>query len=237
MVQPEPHILYADEAILAISKPALIHSASQKESTSPSVAHWLIENFAGMGEVSENSDDGGLINRLDFETSGILVAAKHRSHWLALREQFGKHQIEKKYYALVEGKPSVPLPIVGYLGSRYRGSKKVTFLKQAEKRFQYSESRISTLVAYDTQGDNSLIEIEAHTGARHQIRVHCASIGHPLIGDLLYGSKKTIQQSNSGIPAFALHAAEIEFLHPESQERVCFKVAAPSYFSLETCER
>ena len=225
----EPQIIYSDDWLIVINKPALINSVSQSNGSLASIAQWLTEKYPGIEQASEEPLDGGLVNRLDFETSGILIAAKNRPSWLALKEQFSKREVDKTYIAIIEGSPALPLVIEAYIGNRYRGSKKVLVQSYPENRFQHTHSILRRTLSQDKSKKTSVVEIEAMTGARHQIRAHCASIGHPLVGDALYGSTQTLDIE--GLP-FALHALQISFVHPQNIKDVLFQAPAPEYFGL-----
>jgi 23S rRNA pseudouridine1911/1915/1917 synthase len=224
-LQTNPEIIYIDSNLLALNKPALIHSVSLKENSIETIANWLIKNYPGIELSSDNPHDAGLINRLDFETSGILIAARTKSDWLALREQYKNLQIRKTYHALVHGKVSTPIVIEGYIGNRYRGSKKVSFSLMPEKRFQYTKSVIRRVINFDQNKCASMIEVETSTGARHQVRAHCASVGHVLVGDRLYGSEVHA--------IFKLHAAKVELIHPRTGEKICIKAPVYNFHDLD----
>ena len=212
-----------------INKPALINSVSQNGNSLDSIAQWLTEKYPGIEAASEEPLDGGLVNRLDFETSGLLIAAKDRATWLALKEQFSKREVDKTYIAIIEGVPKLPLIIEAYIGNRYRGSKKVTVQSYPENRFQHTHSILRRMLSHDKSKNFSIVEIEAMTGARHQIRAHCASVGHPLVGDSLYGSSQILKIHE--LP-FALHAAQMSFVHPHNMKEVTFEAQTPEYFGL-----
>lgn len=221
-------ILFEDQHLFIINKPPLVHSVSQTASDD-SVARRLINDAPGLATVANREGDGGLINRLDFETSGILIAAKSSEVWAVLREQFASHEIRKKYLALVQGNPSTPLVISGYIGSRHRGSTKVTFQQEERKRFLFTRSEILQTVWHNSATHESLIEVETTTGARHQVRAHCAAAGHPLIGDVLYGSEKKVEFPDA--PSFILHAQRVQLFHPVSKEQVTFEAPWPLYLT------
>ena len=225
----EAQIIYSDDWLIVINKPALINSVSQINGSNDSIAQWLTERYPGIDEASEDPLDGGLVNRLDFETSGILIAARSRPTWLALKEQYSKGEIDKTYLAIIEGAPKLPLVIEAYIGNRYRGSKKVTVQSYPENRFQHTHSILRRMMSHDKSRNISIVEIEAMTGARHQIRAHCASVGHALVGDTLYGSSQTLDVE--ALP-FALHAAQVAFTHPQSMNEAKYVASLPEYFVL-----
>lgn len=223
----DPIIVYEDSCIIALNKPALIHSVSLRESAE-SVAAWLSGHYPELTTASDNEFDSGLINRLDYETSGVLVAAKTRVHWLNLREQFERGTIIKRYRAIIEGALDSGKTVEGYIGNRYRGSKKVQFTAHQVKRSLLTRSRLSRSLEVSEDRARSLITIEAETGARHQVRAHCASTGHPLAGDVLYGG--SVFHQEKVLPPFVLHAASVSIRHPESGTTFELSAADPAYF-------
>lgn len=235
-------VLHEDESIFAVSKPALIHSVElasggeadlPDEDTPPvvsgSVAGKLLSALPELSAVAPHSGDAGLVQRLDFETSGVLLGAKNQETWTRLREAFKQGQAEKRYLVVLEGKLASASSIDAPIGSPYRRASKVRAYvpgkKQAGKeRAQPAESHFKP-VAWDPAGAWTLAEVETPTGRRHQVRVHAAALGHPLLGDSLYGSKATLQSGETGAPPFALHAASLELGGVGS-----FEAPRPGYF-------
>lgn len=170
-------IIYDSPTFGALNKPSLIHSTGKD-----SVEEWL-------------GDRGKLVQRLDFETSGVMLFEKTP----CLKDLIRKKLILKTYLCLIEGKLSKPISVEGYLGSRYRGSKKVSYSKTKKDRFRPFETKITPV---EIIGENSLVRAETTTGLRHQVRISCASAGHPLVGDSLYGGDKSLYP-------FFLHAESV----------------------------
>ena len=224
-------IVFEDEQLIVINKPALIHSVSLAPSDR-SIASFLRDRSPSLALVSDHQGDSGLINRLDFETSGLLIAAKSRSSWELLRRQFQQNAIQKTYRALVRGVPEAPLIIEGYLGNRYRGSKKVTVQNFPEKRFLYTRSEIISVDPVPNISSCALVTISTETGARHQIRAHCALRGHTLVGDTLYGDsgEKPPSLKDPALPPFLLHALSARLTHPQSDQLLVLQAPLPSYY-------
>ena len=214
--------IYEDEELVVINKPALIHSVFSTTNESESVAKWLCQHYAGIEYASEDPRDGGLTNRLDFETSGVLIAAKSRQCWLNVREQYRRGLVTKTYLALVRGRPTPGTVIEGYVGNRYRGSTKVTFQKNDAKRFTYTRSIIEEVSQWGVSSCYYIAKIRTNTGARHQIRAHCAEIGHPLRSDTLYGA-----ELENSLPHFILHASTVELQAPKNNEPLQFSASTP----------
>jgi 23S rRNA pseudouridine1911/1915/1917 synthase len=164
------------------------------------------------------------VHRLDRGTSGTIVAAKNDVAHQGLAEQFHDHSIERIYRALVRGVPGedtgrVDLPIGRHARDRKRMS--VRAVQSREAHTAWSVTR-----RFPASG-HSWLEVRPETGRTHQIRVHLASVGLPIVGDPVYGRKgRTALSSGLGRPA--LHAERLGFTHPRSGERLCFDSPLPS---------
>jgi 23S rRNA-/tRNA-specific pseudouridylate synthase len=138
-----PTILHEDEALLVTLKPAGIHSVALTEGeAAPSIGAQLLEAFPFLREVADRPGDAGLINRLDFGTSGILIGAKTRAAWEILRGDIQNGRIKKRYLAVVEGISPKETAIENYIGSPYRRSQKVRVWACASRKIHLSPPRI-----------------------------------------------------------------------------------------------
>lgn len=226
--------LYQDEWIWLINKPSLIHSVINKNSKSPSIAEQILSKTPDAKKISLKDGDAGLLNRLDYETSGIIIAAKSRIAWATFRSTLMKGEMQKSYLVILEGNLKKSITLDNWIGSRHRGSKKVSLAtKKAEhsKKFLQAVSRFE-IKKYDKLNDLSLVEVTAATARRHQIRAHASHIKHPLIGDKLYGSKRCLaeiwgvsNEKEPSLPPFFLHAWKISFNHPFLNKS--FEIVAP----------
>lgn len=226
-------IIYEDSALLVLNKTCSLHSVANPRSNGPSLAAEVIKEYPLLRSAAKREGDAGFISRLDFETSGIIVASKTREAWNKLRSEGEKGRIKKLYIALAEGEFPKRIIIDAPIGTRHRRGKKVRAFEGIPKkkdRAQDAET-IFTRKKYFEDSDASLIEAEISLGKRHQIRAHASFAGHPLLGDSLYGSELSIEKvfSGSGIPQFFLHAARISFKHPVTGEDVEFVATVPSY--------
>lgn len=201
-------IVYEDNQFLVLDKPGGIHSVRQENNSDYSLALWLIERDPEAGRVAIRPGDAGLVQRLDFETSGLILAAKDKESWQNLREQLMQGKIEKRYHCLLEGKlPEQEVSVSNFIGSPYRSGSKV---RVYEKMPGKPHRALAASTKFSTKGvapksSNTLVEVTVATARRHQIRAHAAYLGHPLVGDKLYGSKSSMGVEFSS--AFYLQAS------------------------------
>jgi 23S rRNA pseudouridine1911/1915/1917 synthase len=219
--------IYEDDAVLVLDKPAgmATHGFSGREATS--VANYLASTRPLLRDVGKSIWEPGLVHRLDRETSGLVIVAKEQDVFEALRLQFQRRQVQKKYWALVFGRTErqgvIDYPLFHDPADR---RKMKAVLKDGalgkRKRKQWEALTRFDRTAY---GEGfSLLEVDMKTGVTHQIRAHLASIGHPLVGDALYGS----EPAPTGFPRrHFLHARYLGFCHPHSSKHVCFESPLP----------
>lgn len=225
-----PHIIGDDPHYLFISKPACYDSAEVSGGRPESVVSWLKKQFPEIGSYGYSASDHGLLNRLDYETSGLLIAAKSaeaRDSFIELSKRGG---ITKRYQALVEGLIEKPLDISAHIGARGRSSQSVrTFTNPRKKDRALPAYTHCKPLAVSDVSDLSIIEVSITVGRRHQIRVHMAHAGHPLMGDTLYGSHRTLSELR-GIthPSnFILHSVAIDWTHPVIKTRSSIECPLP----------
>jgi 23S rRNA pseudouridine1911/1915/1917 synthase len=157
------------------------------------------------------------VHRLDKETSGLLVIAKNNAAHLALTQQFAEHSIKRKYIALVKGKVEFDEDIIELPIGRHPYKRKNMAVGYG-KKMRYARTYYRTMKRTD---DFSLLELEPFTGRTHQLRVHLAFLGHPILGDTKYGR-------NNKFERLALHAKYIGFRHPRTQGFVEFNSETPT---------
>ncbi len=221
-----PRIIYEDKNFLAVDKPPglLVHpTASSKE---PTLVDWLKKRYpeisrvgdpsAGSGQVIQTRP--GIVHRLDRDTSGIILIARNQKYFEYLKNLFQTRAIRKTYRALVYG---TVVPKKGIIEKEIKikpGTTKRTVFKGRKERAAVTEYRVLKYL-----GDFSWIEVVPLTGRTHQIRVHLASISHPVVGDKLYAPKKYKVVGLPYIGRQMLHAYSLEF-SPASGKRL--KLAA-----------
>jgi len=177
-----------------VAKPPGMPSQPLRAGELGTAASGMVARFPECAAVADDPRDGGLVHRLDIGTSGVLVAARTRASWLRLRAAFGKGEIEKSYLALVEAAPIS------------RGCDEP--LTQRGRRVVVDHAdgleASTTWVVERALGEHRLLRCHATTGRMHQIRVHLATCGAPIVGDVLYGG-----HPQPGLIEFFLHAADV----------------------------
>ena len=164
----------------------------------------------------------GIVHRIDKDTSGLLIVAKNDFSHLKLAEQIKEHSFSRAYEAVAYGNiKEDSLTVNKPIGRNPKDRKKMAV---TDKNSKPAVTHISVIHRY---GDFTHIRCELETGRTHQIRVHTASIGHPIAGDSVYGPKKVITELNGQ----CLHAKHIGFVHPRSGEWLEFEADLPEYFT------
>ena len=221
----EPRIAHEDQHLLVVEKPRLSHCVVQKNSDPLTLADWLACHYPSTVNASPNPAEAGLLQRLDFYTSGLLVAAKDSNTWSKLREALFAGELRKSYLCLVIGELrkkkfeiDSPISLVRNEPRVFVGDQPLPN-KTPETAVKIVETAsdvelIKTLPVGFVCGDSaSLVKVSGSRMTRHQVRAHLAAAGHPLVGDKLYGGSKANAVKNiPGISeGFLLHASGIEF--------------------------
>ena len=215
-------VLYEDADIIVIDKPAglVVHPApGHMSGTLVNALLHRCGDLAGVGGVLRP----GIVHRLDKGTSGVMVVAKHDLAHQALSAQFKRHTIERVYRAIVRANPGAQEGRVDRAIGRHREDRKRMSVATARGREAHTAWRVRTRFARSGCAE---LEVRPETGRTHQIRVHLASAGMPILGDPVYGGRA------AGMPAGALarpalHAALLGFLHPRSAAPVRFEAPVP----------
>ena len=203
-------IVYEDDYVLVINKAPYMNTIPSREHPSGSVANAVLGHYSQTGIASTFH----VVTRLDRDTSGLLLIAKHRHIHYLLSEQQKERRIKRTYEALVHGNVDGEGVIEEPIG------RKTTSIIEREVRSdgQYALTSYASLGVYK---HFSRVELNLGTGRTHQIRVHMSYIGHPLLGDTLYGGSRGL------IGRQALHCKQLEFVHPVSDEKMVLRKGMP----------
>jgi 23S rRNA pseudouridine1911/1915/1917 synthase len=224
-------IVYEDEYLIVLNKNAgmVVHPApgNYEGTLVNALLHHCKGSLSGIGGVKRP----GIVHRLDKDTSGLMLVAKNDEAHRYLSKAISIKQVERKYKAIVWGVPKQKVGIINANIARHvHDRKKMSVVKNGGR------ISITGYKVLNTYGFASLIECDLQTGRTHQIRVHLASIGLPLIGDQLYAKGKTVSSKMPNIlqtfPRQALHSYSINFIHPYSKEELKFKNIFPEDIKL-----
>jgi len=231
-------VIYEDEWICVIDKPAgwvVNRAQSVKDKT---IQDWFSDKILNPKSENPNKSQnlntknlelstldlefwskGGVVHRLDKDTSGVMVLAKTPQAYEKLKQQFLQRQTVKKYVALVHGEFKENEGIIN------------TPVERIGKKFyvgkDLSRTAITEWKAIKTVGENTLVELTPHTGRTHQLRVHMRHLGHPIVSDPIYGDRKTWMNDLQICPRLFLHAKSLEISHPVTGEKMTFESRLP----------
>lgn len=220
-------VAYEDEHLIVVDKPAglVVHPAAGNLDGTlvNALLHHCAGQLSGVGGVARP----GIVHRIDKDTSGLIVAAKHDKAHEGLAKQFAAHSIDRRYLAVATGRP---MPANGSVDAALARSatnrKKMAVV--AEGRGKRAVTHYRTI---EPLSGATLIECRLETGRTHQVRVHMTHIGHPLVGDPVYGrAKKPLSDvlKTLGFARQALHAAHLGFIHPVSGNAIALDSEIPA---------
>jgi 23S rRNA pseudouridine1911/1915/1917 synthase len=220
-------IVFEDEHLLVVDKPAglVVHPAAGNFDGTlvNALLHHCGASLSGIGGVARP----GIVHRIDKDTSGLLVVAKTDVAHEGLARQFADHSIERRYLAIVNGLPKMEEGTIDApLARSSINRKKIAIVEAGRGKRAVTHWRRLTPLR-----DAALVECRLETGRTHQIRVHMASISHPLLGDPVYGGNARTHRAllrELGFERQALHAARIGFVHPVTKARLSFDSVLPS---------
>ena len=218
-------VLYEDTDLIVIDKPAglVVHPApGHPNGTLVNALLHHCEDLAGVGGVLRP----GIVHRLDQGTSGVMVVAKNDLAHQALSSQFHDHTIDRVYQAFVRGMPSADSGCVDRPIDRHPRDRKKMSIQLRPGRSGRAALTNWTVVERFAETTRSHLEIRPQTGRTHQIRVHLASIGLPIVGDAVYG-KSLMPTRAANLSRPALHAAVLGFAHPRGGESLLFEAPLP----------
>ena len=202
-------VIFEDDSIVVVDKPSgrVVHPAPGHEDGS--LTEELVLCRPGMSCVGSR-ERPGVVHRLDIETSGVMVFAKTQAAYRALRRQFESHQgVVKRYLAVVHGAPEA---------------------RTGSREGPVGRERLHAVTHWEVlarKGPVSLVEFTIETGRMHQIRIHAAELGCPVVGDRLYGDAVRDRRLANRPRRLLLHAVELSFVHPSTGRRVTFAAPPP----------
>jgi 23S rRNA pseudouridine1911/1915/1917 synthase len=222
---PEPialAIVYEDDAVIVVDKPVgmVVHpGAGHATGTLAAAVLAHAPATAGVGGPRRP----GIVHRLDKDTSGLLVLAKTAAAYDALTAQLAKRTVTRHYRAIVHGRLAGGAGVIDApIGRHPRDRVRMAVLRRGGGKRAVTRWRVLERFSHFTD-----LEVALETGRTHQIRVHMASIGHPVVGDALYGGRAARAPLPEAFTGLALHAAALAFVHPVTQARVEFASALP----------
>jgi 23S rRNA pseudouridine1911/1915/1917 synthase len=215
-------VLYEDSHLIVLNKPAglTVHPApGNKDGTLVNALLHHCPDLPGIGGEMRP----GIVHRLDKDTTGCIVVAKSQEALVRLQVQIQKRIASREYLGLVHGQPGDEAgTIVGAIGRHPVDRKKYAVVSDLSGRHARTHWRVE-----ERLGDHALLRFQLDTGRTHQIRVHCAHIGHPIVGDPLYGRARRLPVA---LPGQALHAVALGLNHPLTGERMRFESPLPEPF-------
>ena len=243
--EPEPYeavaedipleIVYEDEDVIVINKPSgmVVHPAPGNYSGTlvNALLYHCRDSLSGIGGIMRP----GIVHRIDKDTSGLLVVAKNDASHKHLSEQLEHHGVVREYHAMVRGGFKVDSGTVNApIGRHPVDRKKMAVLTSPDAHAKDAVTHYEVMEKY---GEVSYLKLYLETGRTHQIRVHMAHLGHPLLGDEVYGTTKTRFEKlhPTLFDGQMLHAKRLSFIHPRTEEKVEFECELPENF-LRTLE-
>ena len=224
-------IVYQDKDLIVVDKPAgmVVHPAAGHErGTLVNALLHHVDDLSGIGGEKRP----GIVHRLDKGTSGLMVVAKHDKSHEELARQFAEREVEKEYLALAWGEVMAGRRIDAPIGRDPSNRKKMASEPADSARLRRTRAAVTRIVRAEHFGRVlTLVQVAIHTGRTHQIRVHLSAIGHPIVGDALYGGVHRRVPGDiravSTLDRPFLHSARLAFTHPEDGRRMEFLSAMP----------
>lgn len=224
-------VIYEDDMLILVNKPKgmVVHPAAGNLSGTlvNALLHHCGNSLSGIGGVIRP----GIVHRLDRDTSGLLIAAKNDAAHIFISEQLKSRKMGRIYEAVIQGRLKEPEGTVNApIGRHPADRKKMAVISEGRE----AVTHYRVICEYDTpDGFFTHISLRLETGRTHQIRVHMAHIGHPVLGDAVYGNGKNRFEKNNEkiLCGQCLHARTIEFIHPVTRELMRFDSGLPAYFS------
>jgi 23S rRNA pseudouridine1911/1915/1917 synthase len=218
-------VVYEDGSILIVDKPAGMATHGFSGRDTQTLANFIAAKRPTLLAVGKSPWEPGIVHRLDRDTSGLVLVAKTQAAFDALRRQFRRKEIAKTYWALVWGttpaKGVIDLPLAHDRGDKRRMRARIP---SAQKKQIKSWPAITVYRRLGHAHGTTLLEINMATGVTHQIRVHLAAIGHPIVADALYGAEHS---DKLGLQRHFLHAVRLEFRRPDGEQVMKIEAGLP----------
>lgn len=199
------NIIFQDKNIIVVDKPAGLQVHPDHNKKDNTLVNVLIAKFPEIKEVGDDPIRPGIVHRLDKDTSGIMIVARNQNTFEELKKKFKNREVEKQYRAIVYGKPEKEGVIDKPLARASNYKKQVVAGRKTKTKIRAAVTKYKALKSW---GGYSFLEVMPKTGRMHQIRVHMASIGHPIVGDNIYKSKRI---KKVAAVRQMLHARSIKF--------------------------
>jgi 23S rRNA pseudouridine1911/1915/1917 synthase len=209
-------IIHEDDVLLVVNKPAGMVVHPSLGHPSGTLVNAVLAHCPQVADVG-GLERAGIVHRLDKDTSGLILIAKHEATRTALQRQFKRRQVAKTYLALVEGHVQPREAVIeAPVGRDKRRRKRMAVVRRGRKAR-------TTYHAIEYFADHTLLEVHPHTGRTHQVRVHLAWLGYPIVGDTVYGRSRQRLLKDRHF----LHAAQLSFTHPTVGQEVSFEAPLP----------
>ncbi|MCD8205253.1 MAG: RluA family pseudouridine synthase [Clostridia bacterium] len=219
-------IIYEDDDFAVINKPQgmVVHAgAGNTEGTLVNALLYNLDSLSGINGVIRP----GIVHRIDKDTSGLLIVAKNDKAHIELSRQISEKSCKRTYLALLDGNLKEESgKVETYIGRSDGDRKKMAVVPEGKGRYAETDWEV-----VERFGDYTLCRFSLRTGRTHQIRVHAKYLGHPVVGDRVYGQKNC----RFNLDGQLLHAYRLEFTHPSTGERMSFEVPLPEYFENVLC--
>lgn len=216
-------VLYEDVVLVAIDKPAGMPSHALRAEESDTAANFLLARYPELSGVAATDREAGIVHRLDTDTSGVLLAARTVAAYRALRQQFSAHQVGKEYEAIVHDDVAARGVVRSPIAHDRHNRRKMRVCAGSVAGSRQAVTHYRPLERF---GAYTLLAVEIPTGVTHQIRVHLASLGYPVVGDRLYGGQRCAHDP----PRHLLHARRLHVVHPLTRQRLTIECPPPADF-------
>jgi 23S rRNA pseudouridine1911/1915/1917 synthase len=218
-----PRVVYEEDDFAVVDKPAGIPTHPLRPHERGTLANAVVARFPEAVPFGHKRREAGLLQRLDTDTSGLLLVARSLRGFDELDTMLKVGGLDKRYKALCRGAVRAPQIVDLPIGHDARDRRRMRAVSELEaSQVRHPREATTEILRSEIRGDRSLIEVRARSARRHQVRVHLAALGHPLVGDVLYGGPAAPE-----LGRHFLHASAIAFRHPTSGEELAFSSPLP----------